>query len=163
MNIERTALPGVGVAHVTKTRGGQRVGIVSHVSGERDIVVYDPDDADTVACTVVLAPDEAHRIADLLGLDVTLDHVRALEQQLGGMTAVRVELPSGSPYDGRRLTDVRDRVGSAASIVAVGRDGQLIFSPGSDVVLRNGDTLVVVGDRDGVSALAAALTGEESD
>lgn len=163
MNIERTALPGVGVAHVTTTRGGQRVGIVSHVSGERDIVVYDPEDTDTVACTVVLAPDEAHRIADLLGSDVTLDHVRALEQQLDGMTAVRVELPSDSPYDGRPLVEVQSRVASGASVIAVGRAGRRIVNPGPDLVLCNGDSLVVVGDRDGVKALAAVLTGEGSD
>lgn len=161
MTIERTALPGVGVAHVTTTRGGQRVGIISRFTGERDIVLYDPDDVDTVICTVTLQPDEAHRLADLLGSDVTVDHVRVLEQQLGGITAVRVRLPVGSPFDGRSLAQVQARLAGGASIVAVDHGGRLVVGPGPDVVLREDDTVVVVGEHEAVTALAGLLTGED--
>lgn len=161
MTIERTWLPGVGVAHVTTTRGGQRLGVVSRFTGEREIVLYDVGDPDTVAVTVPLEPDEAHTIADLLGPTITVDHVRALEQQLDGIVAVRVRLPAGSPYDGRRLADLRAGCDARASIVAVSRDDRLIVGPGSTVVLRHGDILVLVGDQEGVTGLAGRLTDEE--
>ncbi|MEH1129652.1 hypothetical protein [Micromonospora sp. CPCC 206061] len=43
MNIERTALPGVGVCHTATTTSRQHLGIISHVTGRRDLVLYDPD------------------------------------------------------------------------------------------------------------------------
>jgi len=41
VEVERTALPGIGLRHVFTTSNGRRLGVVSHRSGRRDLVVYD--------------------------------------------------------------------------------------------------------------------------
>jgi TrkA domain protein len=153
MTIERTALPGVGVCHAITTRARQRLGVITHTTGQRDIVIYDPDDPDRAARTVPLEPDEARWIADLLNATVTIDH---LEQQLTGVTAVRIRVPAGSPYDGRPVAATRARTG--ASIVAVIRGQQVIPAPHPDFVLHHDDTLVALGDHHDVTALTDMLT-----
>ena len=161
MMIERTALPGVGIQHATGTAAGQRFGVVAHLNGRRDLVVYDPDDHDRAACTLQLEPAEAHCVADLLDAVVTIDHVRDLERRLDGVTAARIRVPGGSPYDGRPLSEVRAR--TATPIVAVVRGRDVTAAPDPGFVLRNDDTVVAVSDRHGVAALSDMLTGREAE
>ena len=159
MTVERTALPGVGVAHATTTRASQRAGVVCHLDGRREIVVYDPDDAEQALSLLTLEPDEAHWMADLLTATVTVDHLSDLEQQLAGVTAARIRLPAGSPFDGRPLGETKARSRTGVSIVAVVRDGQVIPGPAPDFALRRDDVLAAVGTAAGIADLTALITG----
>ncbi|MCW3814026.1 cation:proton antiporter regulatory subunit [Micromonospora sp. DR5-3] len=159
MTIERIALPGVGIGWATTTRAGRRLGVVCHLTGRRDLVVYDPDDAERALSTVVLDQDEARWVADVLDPTVTVDHLTELERQVDGVAAVRLRLPANSPYAGRPLGDTRARSRTGASIVAVVRGDRVIVAPAPDFVLCHDDTLVAVADRRRVAALADLLTG----
>jgi len=66
MDIEETRLPGIGLRHDFVTRTGRRLGIVSQRNGERDLVVYDPDDPDACSTSIVLSDEESDALAELL-------------------------------------------------------------------------------------------------
>jgi TrkA domain protein len=162
MTIERTALPGIGISHAVTTAARQRLGVISHLSGRRDLVVYDPEDPDQAAVTVALDEHEAQQLADLLVGAVTVDHVRELERRIDGITAVRIRIPVGSAYDGSPLRDTRARARTGAAVVAVIRDGVLTASPDPDFVLRCDDLVVAVGDEHGITALTALIAGSHA-
>src|SRR3954452_22395316 len=67
MDVERIDLPGIGTSHVVTTARGRRIGIVSHRTGRRDLVVYDKEDPDTSVVSLALNADEANAIAEYLG------------------------------------------------------------------------------------------------
>lgn len=157
MTIERTALPGIGIAHAVTTAAHQRLGVISHVGGRRDLVVYHPGDPDEAAVTVTLDDLEARRLADLLAGSVTVDHVSGLLGHVTGITAVRIRVPAGSPFDGAPLRDTRARALTGVSVVAVVRDGESTASPDPDFVLRGDDIVVAVGDEHGITAFTALL------
>ena len=46
MELERTALPGTGVAYSLATAEGRRIGVVAHLNGRRDLISYNPEDHD---------------------------------------------------------------------------------------------------------------------
>jgi TrkA domain protein len=163
MTLERTALPGIGVSHTLATAAGQRLGVIAHLTGRRDIVVYDIDDPEQVACTVPLHRDEAHQVADLLNATITIDHVSALERRINGITAARIRLPAGSPYDGRPLSDTRAGALTGASIVAVIHDRDVVAAPDPGYVLRHDDIVVAVGDPHGICELSDLLAGAQAD
>jgi K+/H+ antiporter YhaU regulatory subunit KhtT len=60
VEVERTALPGIGLRHVFTTSRRRRLGVVSHRSGRRDLVVDDRAAPDTAAQTVTLTREEAN-------------------------------------------------------------------------------------------------------
>ena len=157
MELERTALPGLGVSYAFTAAEGQHVGVVAHLSGRRDLISYEAEDHERVLHTVVLNEREARTVAHLLDLPVFVDQVTELARGLDGVEAVRIPIGAGSPYCGRRLADSRARTRTGASIVAVVRDGRAIPSPTPDFEFRAGDGVVAVGDGAATDALRELL------
>ncbi|GAA4616134.1 cation:proton antiporter regulatory subunit [Actinoallomurus liliacearum] len=157
MEIERCSLPGIGLQHVFTTERGRRVGIVSHHSGRRDVVVFDQDDPDSAATTIVLTSEEAGAVAELLGTARVVERLAELHRHVEGLVSRQVPIVAGSPYDGRPLGDTRARTRTGASIVAVVRGGGVVASPRPDFVFQAGDIVLVVGTADGTAAVAALL------
>ena len=157
VEVEQTALPGIGLRHDFTTRKGQRVGVVSHRTGRRDLVIYDANDPDAVCHTVKLNDEEADALAELLGAPRIVQRLNQLHQQVEGLVSVQLPIPAGSPYAGRPMGDARVRTRTSASIVAVVRGGQVFASPGPDFVFAVGDVVVVVGSEDSTSEVAGIL------
>jgi TrkA domain protein len=158
--IERIALPGTGTCHTGTTARRQRIGVICHRSGRRDLVLYDPDDPDRATHTVVLDSAEARHVADLLAATITIDHVSDLERKIAGTSVARIRIPAGSPYDGHPLCDTSARY--AVSVVAVIRDEQTITAPDADFILQHGDTVVMAGESADITALTGHLLGSRS-
>jgi hypothetical protein len=66
MRLERLTLPGVGTRFRFPTNAGKWVGVIRHLDGRRELVVYAVDDPDTVRVSVSLTPREAHELAESL-------------------------------------------------------------------------------------------------
>ncbi|MFG3497144.1 cation:proton antiporter regulatory subunit [Streptomyces sp. NPDC047928] len=156
MGTRRTPLPGVGTQYDVTTEDGHHLSVVVHHDGRRFLGFYEADDPDTCQASVPLSPEEATALAHLIdpsplevlntdGLDLITEHI---------------PVTSRSPYGGRLLGDTRARTRTGASIVAVLRRTSAHPSPGPDFRLAIGDTLVVVGTREGVDNLAAIVGGE---
>jgi TrkA domain protein len=139
------------------TGRGRQIGIISHRTGRRDLVVYDRDDPDSCVATVALTAEEANAIAELLGTGRAVEHLAELHRQVEGLITEQIPIAPGSPYDGRPLGDTRSRTRTGASIVAVVRDGQVIASPRPDFLFTAGDIVVVVGTGEGTTAVARIL------
>jgi K+/H+ antiporter YhaU regulatory subunit KhtT len=53
VHLERTVLLAIGVSYAFTSATGQRAAVIVHGSGERHLVVYDPDDHERVLYTLV--------------------------------------------------------------------------------------------------------------
>lgn len=154
MEVERTALPGIGLQHVFTTSRGRQVGVVSHRTGRRDLAVYDKEDPDTCIVTVQLTAEEAAFLAELLGTGKVIERLSELHKQVEGVVSEKVPITEGSPYEGRTLGETKVRTRTGASIVAIVRDAEVIASPRPDFVFSAGDKVVVVGTAEGTAAAA---------
>ncbi|HCT76444.1 MAG TPA: potassium transporter TrkA [Micromonosporaceae bacterium] len=157
MDVERTALPGIGLQHVFKTARGRRLGVISHRTGRRDLVVYDKEDPDSALVSVTLTSEEANVLAELLGTARVVERLAELQRQVAGLVSAQLPITSGSPYEGRTLADTQARTRTGASIVAVVRGSEVFASPRPDFSFRTGDVVVVVGTDDGTAAVAQIL------
>lgn len=160
MDIEETRLPGVGLRHDLSVRSGQRVGVVSQINGDRELVLYDKRDPDASQAVVHLGPEEASVLAELLGAPRVTERLARLHEQVEGITTDGIVLPAGSRYVGRTLGDAQIRSRTGASVVAVARDGDVTPSPTPSFRFRSGDTVIVVGTDDGVAAVARLLADD---
>src|SRR3954454_7814833 len=157
MDIEETRLPGVGLKHDLITRLGQRVGVVSQRTGDREIVLYDRDDPDACRAVVHLNPQESEALAELLGAPRVIERLARLREQIEGIATEGIVLADGTPYVGRTLADAQVRTRTGASVVAVVRQGEVTPQPAPDFRFQAGDKVIAVGTDEGVRAVAALL------
>ncbi|WP_344360807.1 cation:proton antiporter regulatory subunit [Streptomyces gobitricini] len=153
-----TPLPGIGVRYDLTTREHRRLSVVAHRDGNRSFSAYRRDDPDECALSLKLTAGETEALIDAL---MPSHHSPNLLSTTDlGLVAERVELTSTSHWNGRVLGETRMRTETGVSIVAVLRRADAIPSPGPDFRLAGGDTLIVIGTREGVDA-AAAILGRE--
>jgi TrkA domain protein len=157
MEIHETALPGVGLRHDFTTRAGRQLGVVTHRTGRRDLLIYDRDDPDATQEVIRLTDEEADTLADLLGADRLVAHLAALTQRIEGLAIDWLPIRPGSPYAGKAIADTQARSRTGVAIVAIVRGDGAIPAPAPDAGLEPGDTLVVVGTAKGIKDLSALL------
>ncbi|MBL7486661.1 MULTISPECIES: cation:proton antiporter regulatory subunit [unclassified Frankia] len=154
MQIEETALPGIGLRHEFTTRAGRRVGVVSHHKGRRELVIYDAEDPDAVADAVALTAEEGDVLSELLGAPHIVEKLANLNKVFAGLVGERIRISADSPYAGRALGDTQARTRTGASIVAVVRDQEVLASPRPDFLFAPDDVVVVVGTPENTAAVA---------
>ncbi|MFD9071903.1 cation:proton antiporter regulatory subunit [Streptomyces lasiicapitis] len=156
--MSRTPLPGIGMRYDLTTREQQRLSVVAHRDGGRTISAYRSDDPDACALSLRLSSGEAAALVD--ALLPTHQSPNLLHTTDLGLVAERIEVAGSSHWNGRVLGDTRLRTETGASVVAVLRRADAIPSPAPDFRLAGGDTLIVIGTREGVES-AAAILGRE--
>ncbi|GAA1544285.1 TrkA C-terminal domain-containing protein [Streptomyces albidochromogenes] len=151
-----TSLPGVGTRYDLETDAGRHVSVVVHQDGRRILAFHDPEDDDNCRDSAALEPHESTALAKLL----TPDPVAHLHQHIEiDLVTEHIPVTKRSPYAGRTLGATQARTRTGASIVAVLRRTAAVPSPTPDFRFAIGDTLVVVGTREGVDAVAELITG----
>ncbi|TXS26065.1 potassium transporter TrkA [Streptomyces sp. ms191] len=153
-----TPLPGIGVQYDLTTREHRHLSVIAHRDGTRSVNVYRSDDPDACAQSLHLTEPETASLID--ALRPTHHSPSVLHTTDLGLVAERIELSAQAHWNGRLLGDTRMRTETGVSIVAVLRRAEAIPSPAPDFRLAGGDTLIVIGTREGVDA-AAAILGRE--
>lgn len=149
--IEETQLPGVGIRRDFQTHYGRRLGVITHRSGDRELLVYDRDDPDACRSSVRLDEQDLHIVAELLGSTSVKQRLETVQHSVEGLTIDWVALSDSSAAVGQTIgrTELRQRTG--VSIVAIVRDGVTLPAPGPEARLESGDTAVVVGTPQGIA------------
>ncbi len=159
MGINEQDLPGIGRRYDIATGRGQRLALIVHHSGRRDLYVMERH-GDEPRCTVELTDDQARRIGAILGgafFKPAL--VEEIEDVVGEFVVDWVTLNDESPAVGRSLAQLQVRRRSGMSVIAVIRAKKTITAPDPSEVLRAGDRLVVVGRHDDVPAFLDLVVG----
>ncbi len=155
MRIDHTVLPGVGRLHVLTTRSGRAVGVIRHHGDRRELVVYGAD-SDTASTSLLLTPEEAAGLGELLGVGVA-GHIARLDHHSSGIVTLQVMLGPETPA--QPLVDANRHAGGEAAVVAVVRDGRLIADPAAAGEGRDGDLVIVVGTMTEALTIMDALQG----
>jgi TrkA domain protein len=154
--ITEVPLPGVGVRHEFTSSLGQRIAVVSHRGGRRDIAVYRRDDPDACASVLELDADDAAALSTVLGAPQLAATVTAM-QQLEGLALDWLTLGPSSPAAGRTIGEGEYRSRTGSSVVAVVRGAETVPAPGPEFRLEAGDVVVAVGTADGLTQLRELL------
>ncbi|MFJ1567801.1 cation:proton antiporter regulatory subunit [Streptomyces erythrochromogenes] len=153
-----TPLPGIGVQYDLTTREHRNLSVIAHRDGTRTVSLYRADDPDACAESLHLTGPETASLIDAL---MPAHHSpNVLHTTDLGLVAERVELSAHSHWNGRVLGETRMRTDTGVSVVAVLRRAEARPSPAPDFRLAGGDTLILIGTREGVDA-AAAILGRE--
>ncbi|MFC4988130.1 MULTISPECIES: cation:proton antiporter regulatory subunit [Saliphagus] len=158
MTIYESDLPGVGKKYEVELEDGERLVVVTHNTGKREVYLKAEEGADGEKLFEL--PD---RLARTVGTilegayfqPVTSDRV---ETMLSEETFLEwYNVAPNAELAGRSLGEVNVREETGVSVVAIQRDDEVVAPPGPESVIEAGDTLVVVGDRESCTAFEALL------
>ncbi|NUB92470.1 cation:proton antiporter regulatory subunit [Haloterrigena sp. SYSU A558-1] len=161
MTIYESDLPGVGKKFEVELEDGERLVIVTHNTGKREVYLKANPDADgdklfevsdrlarkigTILEGAYFQPVQAEAVETMLSDDTYLEWYNVAESaEIAGQTLEEA--------------DIRDRTG--VSVIAIQRGDDLISPPTPETVLQVGDTLVVIGEREECAEFETLLGDE---
>jgi TrkA domain protein len=148
MSISEQDLPGIGRRYEIIAARGQRVVLIIHHSGRRDLYVMDRHREDPT-CVVELTDDQARRVGAILGGAFFKPAVvEEIERIVGEFVVDWVTLNENAAAVGRSIADLEVRRQSGMTVIAIVRGKQSITGPDPREKLAAGDRLVVVGRRE---------------
>jgi TrkA domain protein len=146
VELKETRLPGVGVKWTMTSARGSRVTVIQHNDGDREVYVHRRARDEEPAVVLELHDDEARQLGALLGGAYERPKiVEELEMALGEFQIEWIKVPDGSWVDGRTLADCAFRKRTGVTVIAILRESESIAGAQPEDVLRDGDTIVVVG------------------
>jgi TrkA domain protein len=155
--VRQIDLPGIGVRYEFTTAEGERLGVLVHRSGRRDVLTYRPDDPDECATVLELDAADAQTLVELLGASTVSEHLTQVQQRIEGLAIEWLHIEPDAPWDGVSLGSAQVHTTTGVSIVAIVRGDETVVAPGPDDVLRAGDTVVAVGSPGGLDRVRPSL------
>lgn len=157
--ISESNLPGVGRKFQIEATSGDRLTIVIHDDGTRELYHFTRGKPDRVASVVTLTDSEARQVAGIIGgLSYVPKALPSAEIVLEDLLLEWYTIPVGAACAGKTIRDLQVRTVSGASIVSIiESDRTKRINPSADTVLHEGATLVLAGDRGTITALKDLL------
>ena len=163
--IREAALPGVGRKFQIETTNGDRLVIVIHDDGTREIYHFTRKNPDRAASVVTLEDAEARQIAGIIGgLTYVPKALPSAEIVLDDLLLEWYAIPPGSACVGKTIRDLQVRTASGASIVSIIEPDRVKrINPEADTILNEGATLILAGDRRTITNLKRLLVSGKVD
>lgn len=159
MEIREVELPGIGHKYALHTDEGERLTVILHNTGHREIYQFEKG-GEFPACATRLTDDEGRKLGAILtGAFYQPVGEANLDTVLGQLTFHWHEVEDGV-LDGRTIGELGIRKQTGASIIARLREGEPPqTNAGPETRLRSGDTLIVIGSREQVEAFRTFASG----
>ncbi len=152
--IHESDLPGIGRKFLIETRSGDRLVIVIHDDGRREIHHFSDEDPEDSISMVTLDDQESRQVGAILGGMVYAP--KALESVDVAFDDMVIEWYKVEPtYQsiGKTIGELEIRKYTGAAIIAiVNRNREKTINPGPEQIIKEGSTLVMLGERGQVKA-----------
>jgi TrkA domain protein len=146
---KETELPGIGMKFQIDTNSGDKLVIILHEDGKREIHHFDYDDPEDSISMVTLDDTEARRVGAILGGMVYMPTaLETVDVEFEDMVIEWFKIPAQAKSINMTLGDLDVRNQTGATIIAfVNKDHVKTINPGSQEVIRKDCTLVIIGER----------------
>ena len=158
--ISEANLPGVGRKFQIETVRGDRLVIVIHDDGDREIYHFDRKNLDRAASVITLTDGESRQLAGIVGgLTYVPKALPTAEVVLDDLVLDWFTIEPGAAAIGKTIRELQPRTVTGASIVSLVEPNHIKrTNPEADTLLNEGATLILAGDRKTIAALKKLLT-----
>ncbi len=150
MEFRESELPGIGKKFTIKTQQGAVISVVLHVTGKREIFIFEEgEEYEDPDCDVILTEDEAKQFGSvLMGTYFRPEQEREREIFLRNLAIEWVKVEPNSPLVGKSIEELGIRKRTGVTVISIVRGEHTITNPLPEEVIREGDTLILVGTRE---------------
>jgi len=164
-SISESNLPGVGRKFQVETLSGDRLTIVIHDDGTRELYHFSRKNLDRPASVLRLTDGEARQIAGIVGgLTYVPKSLPSTEVVLEDLVLEWFTLPPGAFAVGRTISQLQLRTQTGASVVSIIEPNRTTrTNPEATTLLNEGATLILAGDRRSNAKLKHLLVNGKDD
>lgn len=157
--IQESNLPGVGRKFQIETISGERLIVVIHDDGIRELYHFDKKNFEKPSSVLTLTDGEARQLAGIVGgLSYVPKALPTSEVVLDDLVIEWYKIERGWASVGLTIAETEARRRSGASIVSIIEPDQVKrVNPGPDTVINEGATLIIAGDRRHINKLKSLL------
>ncbi|HEY0659078.1 MAG TPA: TrkA C-terminal domain-containing protein [Pyrinomonadaceae bacterium] len=158
-SISESNLPGIGRKFQVETISGDRLIIVIHDDGRRELYHYDRKNLQRADSVLTLTDGEARQIAGIVGgLTYVPKSLPSAEVVLDDLVLEWFTIEPQAFCIGKTIRDLQARTVTGASIISIIEPNRVKrTNPEADTLLNNGATLILAGDRSNITALKRLL------
>lgn len=157
--ISESNLPGIGRKFQIETMSGDRLVIVIHDDGRRELYHFLRKNFERAASVLTLSDGEARQIAGIVGgLTYVPKALPNEEVVLDDLVLEWFTIEPGYGCIGKTIRDLQARTLTGASIVSLIEPSKIKrTNPEADTLLNVGATLILAGDRGNIAELKGLL------
>lgn len=157
--ISESNLPGVGWKFQIETNSGDRLIVVIHDDGHRELYYYHRKNLEKAASVLTLTDGEARQIAGIIGgLTYVPKALPSTEVVLDDLVLEWFTIEPEYASAGRTIADMQPRTKSGASIVSIIEpDNEKRVNPLPGTIINAAATLIIAGDRANLNKLKKIL------
>jgi TrkA domain protein len=158
VDIRECELPGIGRKFEIITKTDEKIVIVIHDDGRREIYHFDPEHEESIS-SVTFNDSESRQIASILGGMVYKPQaVETIEMALEGLVIEWFKVEPQAKAIGQSIgeIDIRNKY-NVTVISMLKKNMKKLFNPGPETIIEAGDMLVLSGERNELKKLINEL------
>jgi TrkA domain protein len=160
MDVREVDLPGVGKKFALTTSEGERLTIIIHNTGDRELYNF-RENEDFPFHALRLDDSESRKLSAILGgAYFQPTAVASMDMLLEQLAIEWVKTGKESRLAGKSIAELDVRKSTGASVLAILRGKQIVANPEPEEVFNVGDTAVIAGSREQVDRFLKFARGE---
>lgn len=158
-SISEINLPGIGRKFQIETLSGDRLIVIIHDDGRRELYHYQRNRFDRAVSVLTLTDGEARQIAGIVGgLTYVPKALPTEEVVLDDLVLEWFTIEKGAFCIGKTIREIQARTLTGASIVSLIEPNRVKrTNPEADTLLNEKATLILAGDRSNINSLKKLL------
>src|SRR5690554_6212701 len=151
--VRESDLIGIGKKYQIETDAGDKMVIVIHDDGRRELYRYDEEENES-RCVMTLSDEESRQVAGIIGgLSYKPKALETIEVALDDLIIEWIKVEQSDSSINKSIGELEVRKRTGATIIAAIKGGESTINPGPDYVISHGTTLVVAGKRNHIRLL----------
>lgn len=164
MKIREIELPGIGKKYEIITKNEEKVVVIIHDDGRRDLYHFEQDQFDEAISSLSLEDEEARQLAGIIGgMTYAPKALETIELAFDDLVIEWFKVQRGAEAANHTIGELNIRQSYEVNVVAIIKKNlKKIHTPGPETRLEVGDTIIVSGQRDQVKRIVKDILSGRS-